>query len=453
MQTLHIAFDDTDSRAGRCTTHLAYKVTEHLKGMGAVLLDYPLLVRLNPNIPWKTRGNGAVCLRVKVPDPARVMDHVRQAVEEGSAIGNGANPGVAFLVGERVPEELQEFARRALCEVLSRQMAEKITKIAGVQYHTFGNGQGLVGSIGAMGLLMTDSDYTFELVAYRKPENCGRPRVVSEERVVRFSMDTYPSTFNNYDSKHQRVLLAPHGPDPVFFGVRGENPEVLMSAFRTLKPEETLDGWMIFRSNQGTNMHLGNELQFSGIKAYTAGFVRCRVKTKPRVIKGGHAIFTVEQHGTQMPAAVYEPTGLASVAVKLEPGDLLELGCGVRKGTTKHPKILNIEYMSVLEVAPVFESRNPLCRRCGKRMKSEGSNKGYQCDKCKFRDPKGTKVLIPVDRELKAGLYLPTPKAHRHLTKPLQRYGIEKKNFQLRKDVAGVDFPEFFNSVEPPLCG
>jgi len=28
-------------------------------------MDYPYLVRLNPNIPWKTRGNGAVCIHFK----------------------------------------------------------------------------------------------------------------------------------------------------------------------------------------------------------------------------------------------------------------------------------------------------------------------------------------------------------------------------------------------------
>src|SRR5581483_2560409 len=78
MQVLHVAFDDTDSRAGRCTTHLGFKVAEHLKKMGVELVDYPLLIRLNPNIPWKTRGNGAVCLRLKVPDAGRVIDYVRQ---------------------------------------------------------------------------------------------------------------------------------------------------------------------------------------------------------------------------------------------------------------------------------------------------------------------------------------------------------------------------------------
>ena len=28
------------------------------------IIGYPRLVRLNPNVPWKTRGNGALCLRV-----------------------------------------------------------------------------------------------------------------------------------------------------------------------------------------------------------------------------------------------------------------------------------------------------------------------------------------------------------------------------------------------------
>jgi tRNA(Ile2)-agmatinylcytidine synthase len=430
MQTLHVAFDDTDSRAGRCTTHLAFKVAEQLKKAGAKLVDYPLLIRLNPNIPWKTRGNGAVCLRLRVPDAGRVVDHVRQAVEEGSAIGSGANPGVAFLQSDHVPAELQRFSALAMCDVLSRQMAEKVAKAGGVQYFTFGNGQGLVGSLGAMGCLL-DGDHTFELIAYRRPENCGRPRVVDKERVVKFSADTYPNTFNNYDRNHGRVLIAPHGPDPVYFGVRGESPEVVASALPALQPEEELDGWTIFRSNQGTNMHLQNEIRIAHAKAYTAGHVKCRVSSRPYAMEGGHVIFTVEQDGAEMPAAVYEPTGLANVAAKLQAGDVIEVGVGVRKGTTKHPKILNVEYLSVLELAPAFDVLNPVCTACGKRMKSEGKNKGYQCDRCKHRDAGAKKIFVTREREIRAGLYIPTPKAHRHLTKPLQRYGIEKARFQL----------------------
>jgi tRNA(Ile2)-agmatinylcytidine synthase len=64
-------------------------------------------------------------------------------------------------------------------------------------------------------------------------------------------------------------------------------------------------------------------------------------------------------------------------------------------------------------------------------MKSEGKDKGYQCDRCKHRDASAKKIFVPQERAVKAGLYIPTPKAHRHLTKPLQRYGIEKVKFQL----------------------
>jgi tRNA(Ile2)-agmatinylcytidine synthase len=421
---LHIAFDDTDSRVGRCTTHLAFRVAGHLKEMGAQLVDYPLLIRLNPNIPWKTRGNGAVCLRARVKDPGRAIDYVRQAVEEGSAIGSGANPGVAFLQGD-VPDRLQKFSSLAMCDVLSRRMAEKVAKDCGVQYHTFGNGQGLVGSLGAMGCLL-EGDHTFELIAYRTPENCGTPRVVDEQKVVEFAGKTFPNTFNNYDPGHKRVLIAPHGPDPVFFGVRGESAGLVESALAALQPEEKLEGWTVFRSNQGTNMHLQSELDLRNVKAYTAGHLRCQVMSKPAAMEGGHVFFAVEQAGAQMQAAVYEPTGLASVAAGLEPGDVIEIGVGVRKGTTRHPKVLNIEYLLVLELTQAYDVANPLCKACGKRMKSEGRNKGYQCEKCKFRDRSAQKLLIPKERKVKTGLYVPTPKAHRHLTKPLQRYGLEK---------------------------
>lgn len=444
---LHIAFDDTDSRLGRCTTHLAFKVARQLKESGARLLDYPLLIRLNPNVPWKTRGNGAVCIRVSVKDPDRVMDFVTDAVEQGSAIGSGANPGVAFFQGSEIPEALQQFSGAAMCDVLSRKMAQKVAESCGVRYHTFGNGQGLVGSLGAMGCLLK-ADHTFELIAYRKQENCGSLRQVDEGKVIDFSKKTFPYTFNNYDQNHKRVLIAPHGPDPVFIGVRGESPEVVSSCLSMLEIVEELEGWTVFRSNQGTNMHLLNELDLRCIKAYTAGFVRCRVKSAPYAMQGGHVLFTVEQQGLEMPAAVYEPTGLANVAASLEPGDLIEIGVGVRKGTTRHPKILNIEYLNVLEIASCYNLLNPVCKECGKRMKSEGKNKGYQCDRCKHREPNAQKIQVPKQRSLKTGLYVPTPKAHRHLTKPVQRYGLEKSDWK----IAGGGFSGYY-PIEPPICG
>jgi Predicted DNA-binding protein containing a Zn-ribbon domain len=59
---VYVGIDDTDSRNGMCTTYLATLIVEELERRGIRLIDYPRLVRLNPNIPWKTRGNGALAL-------------------------------------------------------------------------------------------------------------------------------------------------------------------------------------------------------------------------------------------------------------------------------------------------------------------------------------------------------------------------------------------------------
>ncbi len=60
---MHIGLDDTDSTKGGCTTYLAALLVEELGKFHVEFTDYPGLIRLNPNVPWKTRGNGALCLR------------------------------------------------------------------------------------------------------------------------------------------------------------------------------------------------------------------------------------------------------------------------------------------------------------------------------------------------------------------------------------------------------
>ncbi|MEO9321779.1 MAG: tRNA(Ile)(2)-agmatinylcytidine synthase [Nitrososphaera sp.] len=429
MSSLHIAFDDTDSRLGRCTTHLAFRLAKALLQSGCAdsFIDYPNLIRLNPNIPWKTRGNGAVCLRMRTKRPEDAKELAVEEIKNQSAIGAGANPGIALYEGDALPSVLRDFSSRAMSDVLSRQQAEKVAIQAGVEFKVFGNGQGLVGALGALGCWLDEFDHTFELIGYRRDENCGTARIVEPEKVKQFSSETYPDTFNSYDPYHDRVLVAPHGPDPVFFGIRGESPEAVSRGITALQPYEDLEGFAVFRTNQGTNMHLQNELSLQTIKAYTAGFARCRVSTPPVIAEGGHVFFSVKQADYEMPAAAYEPTGLFHVVSKLEPGDFVEIGFGVRKGTTKHPKILNIEYLRIIQLEQVFELANPQCTACGKKMKSEGRGKGFQCPRCKLKDPLACKVRLPRIRDIEPGLYLPHAKAHRHLTKPLQRYGREKK--------------------------
>jgi len=59
-------------------------------------------------------------------------------------------------------------------------------------------------------------------------------------------------------------------------------------------------------------------------------------------------------------------------------------------------------------------------------MKSEGKGKGYQCRRCGRKEPAN---MLDGERKICVGNYMPPPKAMRHLTKPLKRYGHEKSGW------------------------
>jgi tRNA(Ile2)-agmatinylcytidine synthase len=126
-----------------------------------------------------------------------------------------------------------------------------------------------------------------------------------------------------------------------------------------------------------------------------------------------------------LPVAVYQPTGLTKIARMLTIGDKIEIGYGVHL-KSNNQTTLNLEYLIVKELAREFEIKNPVCATCSKNMKSEGRNKGYQCSLCKAKIASVEKIKIEKVREIDRGLYIPDPIAHRHLTKPLSRYGMEK---------------------------
>ena len=89
-------------------------------------------------------------------------------------------------------------------------------------------------------------------------------------------------------------MITPHGPDPVFCGIRGEDPDTIVKSLENLDIKEKIEGYMIYRSNQGTNMHLQNELKLSSLKSYMAGYVSGNIVTKPNIIQGGHVLFTIQ---------------------------------------------------------------------------------------------------------------------------------------------------------------
>ena len=429
---LNVGFDDTDSSKGMCTTFLAYKIVNLLQKQKTEFLDFPRLIRFNPNIPWKTRGNGAVSIKIKTKNPSKIKDQIKNLVAKYSDIKNGANPGLVFFESDSIPSAFINFSNLALWQLINRNNAKRFAKKNNLEIFYQGNGQGLVGAIGAIGYDF--HDHTLELLSYRKKPKFGKERKISTQSVKIMQEKTSPNTFNSFDTKRGRVLITPHGPDPVFYGVRGENVDSLIYATKILKSDEKLDGYMIFKSNQGTGDHLKNELNFENMKPYASGKITGIVSNLPKIVKGGHVFFKILSQNHDFWCAVYKPTGISTVASNLIKGDKICVGGGVRKASKHFPRIINIEFLDVIDLQKNISKSNPLCKKCDKKMKSKGQNQGFQCIRCGKKASK--KMTIEISRKIKKQLYLPKISAHRHLTRPLQRIGTINKTAKFDKSLS-----------------
>ena len=240
---------------------------------------------------------------------------------------------------------------------------------------------------------------------------------------------TFPSTFNSYDNKKNRILISPHGQDPVFYGIRGESPNAVTNASLLIITKEKPEGFMTFKTNQGTSDHLKNKIDVQTFEPYTSGTITGIVSKKPSMQQGRHVIFSIKTNNKQILCAVYRPTKITSVTMELKKGDKIQVGGGVRRASKKHQRILNVEFIRVLNLYSEYKLVNPYCKNCHKRMKSKGKNQGFECKKCGKKSK--NKVIQNVKRRLQPKLYLPAVSAHRHLTRPIQRIGVlnKKSNF------------------------
>jgi tRNA(Ile2)-agmatinylcytidine synthase len=374
-----VGIDDTDSSRGCCTTYLAFRIAVDLKADLSVV-PYPRLVRLNPNIPFKTRGNAAVCLQFETADPDRAFHLLSGKLAELSDVAGGANSGMVFLDDPVLTPSFEPLYRRALSQVVNPAGVRTFLKGMGVRFTTLGNGMGLVGAAASLGFAESE-DHTFELISYRRRASWGHRRAIEPSSVKEMDLATFPHTFNNYDYQKSKVLVAPHGPDPVFAGIRGDSPSAVIRGFARLRFEEELEGHMVYASNQHTDAHLDRPLDW---KVFSSGWVAGRVESV-ETGRGGHVYLALVEGGLKRLCAFYEPTGdLRRTAKRLARGDRVRLSGGVRRATSAHEKVLNVEKMEVLSLARSAPNRT-----------------------------------------LVRGTYISSPRANRHLTKPLVRYGAE----------------------------
>jgi tRNA(Ile2)-agmatinylcytidine synthase len=434
-KTMHIGLDDTDSTRKGCTTYVAALLVEKLQKLGATFIDYPNLIRLNPNVPWKTRGNGALCLRIKYNenDETEIKETVIGTVEEHADLEfRGTDPGIVFFKKARIPREVKLFARNTITGIVTLKQALGLIEKSEAEAVGFKNGRGIIGGLAAVGENL-QGDHTYEILAYRVPENYGLKRRVDEASIFEMDKVTVPHTFNNVDTEKSRVVITPRGPDPILFGIRGETPEIVRQAFGMIKPLEPVERWVIFRTNQGTDAHLKRIEKLSQIKPCHPVIARGIVSTNPKMIPVRHVFFSIKDESGQVECAAYEPTGaLRKIAMKLIVGDYVEVYGGVRKPSGNVPLTLNLEKIRLLKLAPKIAHQNPMCPKCGKRLKSMGKKKGFRCDRCGSRYPDTEKIEVKLKRDIKRGLYITSTRSQRHLTKPYGRYGLEKHNTKVK---------------------
>ncbi len=425
---LHIGIDDTDSPEGGCTTYLAARLVEVLLDMGAEFISYPTLLRLNPNTPWKTRGNASMCLRLEIDDTKyeAVKHEVQKLIEEYSEFQcENTNPGAVFLKGG-VPDDIKIYALRVVRSIVSKKDALELIQCHGLDHLEYKNGRGIIGALAAIGGTL-DDDFTYELLTYRVPENWGTTRRVEPESIIAMDQCLSDLTYNNVD-ENQKPLITPRGPDPVLYGVRGETPKAVYDAKEMIESLEPIERWMICRTNQGTDQHFSDPIKISELKEYNPAVVHGNVSSIPKTIEGGHVFFELCDETGKVICAAYEPTGsFRDIIRKLRPGDEVTTYSGISLHDDEYT--LNLEKLEIHKIAPEFKLVKPKCPECGGSTESMGRNQGLRCRKCGYKSRDLVEEPVTVERDIEPGICLPDKSAHRHLTKPFERYGREKTIF------------------------
>ena len=453
-----IGLDDTDSRdRGMCTTYLAARLAGRLRGEAGdpadaatgspTAVSRPVLVRLNPAVPHKTRGNAALAVHADVPAD-RAFDLARDELEAAAETDDpDTHPGLVVAHGSPhdVPDGVVSFSRSATRDLLDLDDALDLIEANGYRSAGWKTGRGRIGALAAVGATRALSDpaygpadRSYELIAYREPSRWGTPRSVDEASVFAAAEAGYPDAWDTVDRVEGEAVCVPHTPGPVLYGVRGDDPGAVRAVAAQIG-SEPVDRAALFVTNQGTDAHLRDGV-IGSLEGGCAYRVEAVVDGEPETRRGGHVFVELRapedaaeavdpsepaaadggalSHGAAtIECAAFEPTKRFRDRVRaLRPGDRIT-ACGeVSDGTLK------LEKFAVRELVET-ELTTPECPDCGRRMESAGAGQGYRCRDC------GTstegKVERRIRRELERGWYEVPPVARRHIAKPLVRGGFE----------------------------
>jgi len=432
MKIVSLALDSVDSLHHGCTTHFSALLLKSLAGR-VRLADLPLLVRLNPGVPWKTRGNGAVVLRLLYDGGLEeLLDVAYSLALEYS--GGKRDVGVAVYEGEPWGvERLRWLYTRALTSIVTLDVATStLGKLGGL----YAGGRGVIGAVSSLAALGPGDDFTFELLAYRDPSLWGFERCVDRLKALHIDSRLPPCTLYNVNALTGEFISSPSGSDPVLAGFRGNCLTQLFEYSKALC--ERPHFWALFRSNQHTDAHM---VELEELAPYNTGYVEAVITGEPEVIEGSHVVVRASAKLGYLDLVFYRETGpLSRVARMLMPGDGVRVLGSIRPYKPRGVSVVAVEKLWVLEVARRVVEVNPRCPRCSTRLKSAGLGRGFKCVKCGYEARGLSKIRVEVERRLTPGVYVTS--RLKHLTAPPGRRRLEGFKPVLNLEVRDVLFSE-----------
>ncbi len=412
-----IGLDDTDSReAGLCTTYVATQVAAALEARGATV-HRRLLVRCNPAVEHKTRGNAALAVHTDA-DPALALDLLAAELDTARTDDPRTNPGgvVADCAPADVPRSIAAFSTRAVRDLLDREEAHALVDDAGFETVTAGNGRGLIGALAAVGAWRAFDEWTYECISYRERGRWGTDREVDRESVFAAADAGYPTVWDTVDRIEDRTVCVPRTPCPILHAIRGDDPDAVRAVAAQIEGEPVADR-ALFVTNQGTDAHLREAATITELQDGRSYRLDATVTNSPETREGGHVFCAVGENSDAIDCVAFEPTKRFRDRVRgLREGDRVTVCGEVADGTLKLEKF-------ALRDPVRTNLATPDCPQCGRSMASAGRDQGYRCRDC------GTnadgKVERSIDRDLDVGWYEVPPCARRHVAKPLIRGGFD----------------------------
>lgn len=432
VDAIWVGIDDTDSPRGGCTTWVLTELLSLARDEAVDLIGEPRLVRLNPNVPWKTRGNAALAARfgrgrgprrrigeaggrplwsfssgqpLPRSEEREFLERAWERVLKSSRVGEPRTDPALVAYRRALPAR---WYYRAVREIIPVAEARRYLESVGATVRARGSGRGIVGASAA--IAWPGRRVTWELIAYRPVDREGARRRVDASSVRSAARD-HSGLFLCYDPRTRRLLVTPHTPCPILFGLRGTDPRSPMQGRREVD-SEPVDRWVLFRTNQGTGDHLVPRRAREWV-AFGSGRVTGRVAEAPRTLRGGHVLLRVaDSEGVELDAIAFEPTKtLPGIVRSLAPGDRVQVW-----GSRGSGRVVKMEGLRVLALVPRWTSGSPpMCPDCHRGTRSMGTVRGFRCPQCRRRFPPETLVRTRQPSFLERGEYHPTPSARRHL--------------------------------------